>query len=237
MTRSGRRFHFKTKKVTIFTFAVMLSVAVILTVCGIAFKQAAWRMLPLYVSLFISLLQSRVNRFAPLIAGANSLLYAAVYFSYSLYTSAVYALAVSAPLQIITFIRWQKHRAGSSTVLRSLTNVQRLSVAAGFISAWILLFFMTRGSGSKYFLLDNTVTLLGILSTVLMMLSFVEYTYSMVIGCVCSLTLYITMLPLNPEQLTYAVYMAYSLFCCVLALITAMRTFNARKKQSILSRE
>ena len=63
-----------------------------ITVTGIVFHQAFLRILPLYISLVISLLQSRVNRYASLLGGFNSLLYALVYVYYELYGSAVYAV-------------------------------------------------------------------------------------------------------------------------------------------------
>ncbi len=220
----------KSKKFPVVTALIMLVTAIAITVCGILFEQAVWRMLPLYVSLVIALLQSRVSRLAPLLGGANALLYAAVYFSYKLYASAAYALLLSCPLQIVTFVRWQKRPSGGSTVLRKMSARARVLTAIGFAAVWSLLALVTKNSGSSYYLLDNTVTLLGILATLLMMLSYAEYTYVMVVSGICNLSLYVAMLGTNPEQLTYLVYTAYSLMCSILATVTANRAFKEKNQ-------
>jgi len=99
---------------------IMLATAIGITVTGIIFKQDFWRMVPLFVSLFIAFMNTRVNRYAPLVGGLNSVLYALVYFSYGLYSSAAYAFFVSMTLQMVTFIRWNKKPLGNSTELRRL---------------------------------------------------------------------------------------------------------------------
>ncbi len=220
------------KKIPVITLCIMFAVAVAITVCGIIFKQDVWKMIPLYVSLFIALLQSRVSRFSPLLGGANSLLYTAVYFSFTLYGQAVYALLVSFPLQIITFIRWQKRKSGGSTVLRKMSAKMRILIAVAVAVIWVLLAFVRKNGDSSYYLLDNTTTLLGILATILMMLSFIEYTALMVINGCFTLLLYISMLEANPAQVTYIVFASYSLFCAVLATINANRAFQAMHPKS-----
>ncbi len=219
----------KPKKIPVGIIAIMIITAVLVTICGIVFKQDVWKMIPLYVSLFIALLQSRVSRFAPLLGGANSLLYTAVYFSYALYGQALYALFVSCPLQIITFVRWQKRKSGGSTVLRKLSRRMRILIAAAFVVVLFVVLQFAGESDSKYYVLDNTVMLLGILSTILMMLSFIEYTVLMVTSGCCNIFLYISMLETNPEQLTYLIYTTYALICSVLATINAIRALKDRE--------
>ena len=102
------------KKTPIFMFILLAITAIGITISGVIFKQSALRMIPLYVSLVIFLLQSSVNRFAPLIGGINSVFYAIVYFYYELYATAIYSLIVSCPLQIITFINWSKRKNGKT---------------------------------------------------------------------------------------------------------------------------
>ncbi len=219
----------KSRKLPVGIITLMAITAVLVTICGILFKQDVWKMIPLYVSLFIALLQSRVSRFAPLMGGVNSLLYTAVYFSYALYGQALYALFVSCPLQIITFARWQKRKSGGSTVLRKMSRLMRILAIIAFV---IILFIVLKFAGegdSKYYVLDNTVMLLGIFATILMMLSFFEYTILMVISGCCNIFLYISMLETNPEQLTYLVYMVYALICSTLALIRATRALRDRE--------
>ncbi len=203
--------------------------AVLITISGIVFKQDVWRILPLYVSLVISLLQSRVNRFAPLIGSCNALVYGAVYLSYDLYASALYAVLVSSPLQFITFLRWQKNAYEKTTYFQRLTGKKRALIAGGFVGCWVVLYLILSALGSGYLLLDNTITLLGILNTVLMMLAYIEYTVLMIVSTTCSLILYIVMIPENPEQVTYLVYTLYALVCNIVAVFHARKNYLAQQ--------
>ena len=92
---------------------LMAVTAVLITVTGIIFRQSFIRILPLYVSLLVGLLQSRANRYASLLGGLNSILYTLVYIYLGLYASAGYALLFSFPLQIVTFILWSRRKRGS----------------------------------------------------------------------------------------------------------------------------
>ena len=116
--------------------------AVLITASGIYYKQNFLRILPLYVSLVIALLQSRVNRYASMLGSVNSLLYGAVYFYYNLYGSALSAIFFSCPIQVLTFIRWNKHKSGNSTVLRKMTPKQMILIGTGFIAALVIMWLL-----------------------------------------------------------------------------------------------
>ncbi len=215
----------------VFTMALMALAAVGITVTGILYEQDFWRMLPLYFSLGILLLNSRVSRLAPLAGACNSLLYVLVYFSYGLYASAANTLLVSMPLQLVTFLRWNKNAYKQTTVFRRLTSRQRIDVAASFAAAWGALYLVMSALGSSYMLIDNTTALVGILATVLMLLAYVEYTPLMLVSELCHLVLYITMLAQNPEQITYVIFTVYSAVCRIIAVIQAGKTY--REQQTI----
>ena len=53
---------------------LMAVTAILITVTGILFHQSFIRILPLYVSLVVGVLQSRANRYASLLGGMNSIL-------------------------------------------------------------------------------------------------------------------------------------------------------------------
>ncbi len=223
----------KGKNSSFVLFALMGITAVGITVCGIVFGQEFWRILPLYISLVIGLLQSRVNRFASLIGGLNSLLYACVYFYYGLYGTALYALLVSAPLQVVTFIRWRKSAYESTTVFRRLTGKQRMWITIGFIGCWCMLYVIFSALGSSYLLLDNTLTLLGILATIITMLAYIEYTVIVVLSNLCSLLLYSAMLIHTPEQTTYLIFTVYSLICSLIAVRSAWKVYAKQRAERI----
>ena len=134
------------RKKDIFIIILMVFTAILITIAGVYYQQSFLRILPLYVSLVISLLQTRISRFASLMGGINSLLYGAVYIYYSLYGSAFSALLVSFPIQILTFIRWNKNKWEHSTVLKKLNTKQRLLIFAGYVAY----FFRCEKAGKKY---------------------------------------------------------------------------------------
>ena len=62
----------RTLNSTVLSLVLLVVTAVCITASGILYKQPLLHILPLYISLFISLLQSRVNRIAYLIGAGNS---------------------------------------------------------------------------------------------------------------------------------------------------------------------
>ncbi len=222
----------KKAKRTLIIPVIMGATAMLITAAGIIFKQSPFRILPLYVSLIISLMQSRVSRYAPLVGGINSLLYAVVYAYYHLYASMVYAALVSCPLQIITFIQWSRHSWHGSTILKKLTIKQNIVVSVISMAVWITTVVILNRVGAAYSLLDTTTTILGILATVLMMLSYIEYTVLMLAGQVCSIGLYIVMLRKNPEQLAYLIYSLYALICMMVAVARAREIYKIQQENS-----
>ena len=208
---------------------IMILTAAAITASGILCGQAAVRMLPLYVSLVIALLQSRVSRLAPLIGGINALLYSAVYAFYRLYASAAYALLVSCPLQIVTFILWSRHPWDGSTMLKRMSLKRRLLLAAAGAAAWIAICLALSGTKASHSLLDTGITVSGIIATILMMLSYIEYTIMMLAGQLLSICLYIAMLADSPEQTPYLIYSVYSLICSAAACVNAHKIFSAQQ--------
>lgn len=113
-------------------------------------KQSFVRILPLYISLLIALLQSEVNRYANLVGGLNSIIYSVVYFYYNLYAMAAYALIVSFPLQIATFILWNKQPWQNSTVLKRFSTAKRAVLIIGTIIAWAIICYFLSATDSSH---------------------------------------------------------------------------------------
>ncbi len=206
--------------------------AVLITAAGAYYHQSFLRILPLYISLVIGLLQSRVNRYASLIGSMNSLLYGAVYVYYRLYGSAFSAILFSFPIQLLTFIRWNKNKWEHSTVLKKLNSKQRILTLAGFIVALVAMWIVLPLIGSQYVFLDSVTNLLGILIYFLTMFAFVEYTFLMIVNGVIGTALYITMLRETPEMITYLIYSVYSFVCIVFAFFEARKLYSRQKKTS-----
>ena len=81
-------------KGTVLSVIMIMITGILITLTGVLFHQSVQRMIPLYVSLVVGMLQSRANRYANLIGGINALLYAVVYFYFGLYASAANAATI-----------------------------------------------------------------------------------------------------------------------------------------------
>ena len=219
-----------TKK-DIFIFILMGISAVLITFFGIYFKQSFLRILPLYISLVVGLLQSKVNRYACLVGSMNSLLYGFVYFYYDLYGSLFSALLFSFPIQLLTFIRWNKNKWEHSTVLKKLSLKQRLLLSAGFIVSLIAMWIILPLIGSQYVFLDSLTNMLGIIIYFLTMFAYVEYTFLMLINGVIGIALYIEMLAESPEMSTFLVYSIYSFICIFMAFFQARKLYASQQSE------
>ncbi len=184
----------KSKK-DIFIFILMFCTAVLITVTAVYFNQKFLLIMPLYVSLIIGMLQSKVNRYSCLLGSANSIIYGIVYFYYNLYASALSAVLFSCPIQLITFIRWNKHKRGNSTKLNKLTLKQKLFLVAGYVVLLVLMWILLPLIGSEYVFLDSASNILGIFIYFLTMFAFIEYTFCMIINGILTIILYVTMIP------------------------------------------
>ena len=212
------------------TLILMTITGILLAATGIYTGQAFFRMLPLFNSLFIALLQSRANRIAPLLGGLNCFIYGAVYLHYTLYGSALYVLLVAGPVQILTFFRWRKRPYAHSTVLKRMQTKTRLISGAAALLAYGVFFLLLRHFGSAYLLLDNTLTIIGVFISFLTMFAYVEYTFLNVISTFLNIILYIKMLGAYPEQITFLIFYLYSFFCAVRAFFFVGRLYRLQNK-------
>ncbi|MBP3376512.1 MAG: nicotinamide mononucleotide transporter [Clostridia bacterium] len=195
------------------TFVCVLSAA-------ITFKQHPLKTLPLFVSLVVMLLQARVSRYAFLLGGLNSVLYALSYSLMGLYASAIYALVSSFPLQIITFINWRRKTSGGVTELRKMSGGVRLLVLLGFALVWPAVYFTISSlPGATQSALDVTGTLIGLLVTVLSMLRFSEYAPLNLVSVAISLTTHTMIFLSDTSNITYVIYTLYSGICLTAAMI------------------
>ena len=224
------------KKLTrkdILIYVLMGITGVAITAAGIYYNQHFLRILPLYNSLIVAMLQSRVNRYSNLIGSINSLIYTAVYSYYHLYASAFSALLFSFPMQLITFIRWNKNKWKHSTKLRKMTWKQRGLALLGYAVVLAAMWAVLPLIGAQYVFLDSATTLLGIVVLFLTMFAFVEYTFCMVVNGVISIALYITMIPDEPETVTYLIFAVYSFICICFAFFEARKLYNTQQNESV----
>ena len=153
---------------------------------------------------------------------------------FKLYSSALYSLLYSFPFQLITYIRWGRKAYGSSTIFKSLDVKKWILILVMFSVTWICLFVIFTKMGSKYIPMDITVTIAGILTTLLTMMSFYDYIYFQLLGGLASIILYIQMLPETPGQTTYLVLSLYSFMCMVRAAITVRKLYKEQKNINLI---
>ena len=195
------------------TFAGVLSTAVI-------FKQDPVKTLPLFISLFVMFLNSRVSRYAFLVGGLNSILYALSGIKMGLYAHAVYCVLFSFPLQIITFINWKRKTSGGITHLRKMSTKMRLIVLLAFLVIWPIVYFVISSiPDANQSILDVTGTLLGILVTFLTMLRYSEYAPLNIVSAVISLATYIMVSVGDISNFPYVIYTLYCLVCITASMI------------------
>lgn len=208
-------------------------------VLAIVYEQSPIQILPMFVSLVVMFLQARVNRYAFLVGGINSCLYAVAYILRTLYSSAAYALLVSFPLQILTFINWNKRTDKDTeervTDLRLMSGKARLLWAVATVVGWGALYLIFSAFGSKYMLLDNTATLLGIVTTVLCAMCYIEYAPLQLISNVVTVILNASMIADAPENITWLINSVYGTVCTAVALYVMVK--NYREKQTKAEKE
>lgn len=207
-------------------FLLLILTAAAITVTGIIFHQRLYRIIPLYVSLFIGMMQSRANRYANLIGAGNAILYGVVNIHFKMYASAASAILISSPLQLLTFLRWNKHKYKKSTTFRRLSVKQRILAAIGFLCISVLVYLMLSTADSGYRTLDTLTSLLGILISVLMLLSYMEYTWLQLPSSILSIVTHVVVTLDHPEQITYVLYSVYTLICMVLQCFTVQRLYT-----------
>lgn len=220
---------FKKNKLSMILMAIT---AVLITACVIIFKPDPIRVLPYYVSLIIGALQASANRYAPLIGGFNSILYAIVFYSIGLNGNALYALLFSFPLQIITFIRWQKNKYGSSTLFKKMSWLGRGITAVIFVLAVIGFRVVLNIMGGEQQLFDSITTLFGILITVLTMLSYVEYSYLSPISGIVSIAMYSQMVfvPNGGSSAHFLIFSIYSFICVTRGFFRIQKLYKEQQK-------
>ena len=216
---SSKRF---VKENTFLCILIGITFSAIL-ITGIVFEQEFWKMLPLFISLVVMLLQAKVNRYAYLLGGLNSILYAIAYFSMGIRESALSALLMSFPLQIITFILWQRKTQGNVTKLRKLNTVSIISIVAAFALSWIVMYLWfphDETASTLTVVMDTTTTLLGFVTTTLTLLRFREYVVAQIIATPLNLAMHIIlMVNGNTANITYVIYTLYTIVCLVMALM------------------
>ena len=203
-------------------------VGVSIITCAIIFKIPLWDFLPLVISVSVLFMQTGINRYAFILGGINSCLYAVANIRMTLYVSAAYALLVSFPLQIITFLLWQKNTERGKTKTKNLSTKGRLVLFGTMVVGWVLLYGIFSIFNSEYLVLDNTIAILGIVGSVLCLLRYSEYSVLSLLSTPFNIYLYTVMTISDPSRVVWLIFNVYSLVCNVTTFIR----MNKRGKEN-----
>jgi len=208
-------------------------VFVLILATGLYFKCKIWQMIPLFVSLTVILLQLKANRYMFLVGACNAGIgYTLVYFSQGLYAMAAYSLLCSCPMQILTFILWNRKAYKHSTMLKRLSKKQIILIVSGFAAAWLAMYLIFSLVGSPYLVFDNTTTLVGILSTILSMCSYLEYSLLGVLTYASSTLTYLFVIMDQPDQMPHLIYSLYAMISTAMSFFYMRKLYREQRKEA-----
>lgn len=210
---------------------IAVTFCLILT-AGILTKQNPLFMVPLFVSLIVMALQSEVNRFAFLIGGINSCIYAAVYIALGLYGTAASALLFSCPFQLVAFFSWKRKAYGKATVFKKLSTRMRVILGVASVLGFGAVQAILMCLGSNYAVLDNLSFVNGVLVNVLSVLAYIEYIYLQFAGGFLTIALNVQVMLSKPAHSTYLIFSLYSLYCLAVAFRNVRRIYHEQQSQA-----
>ena len=208
---------------------IVTGIAILTT--GILTKQNFFLMVPLFISLFVMSFQSEANRYGSLMGAINSLIYTAAYTYMGVYGSAVSALLLSFPMQLMTFFNWKKHAYKKTVIFNQMSNKMRIVSTVGVLALWAVAALILYRLKYEYAIFDSILFLLGIVVSVLTMLAYIEYTYLWIVQAVVGLFLNVQMIINDYSQATYFVYGIYALYCVICAFINVRKFYKEQKKE------
>jgi len=213
-------------KSRVFSYALILITASGITLSTVLNSESFLRVLPLYISLFVMLLNSTANRYGILIGALNSIFYGVVYLQFGLYGSAVSCFAFSASIQFISFFRWSRHSYKKTTVFRKLSGKKRICLILVLAAAYAISAISLKLSGGSYVLLDAMSIPLGFIIPFLNLFACVEYTYCQLLGTPFSIIIASLMIPTTPAQTAYLIYHVYSYICIIKAFFNVKEIYK-----------
>lgn len=214
---------------------ILVITYVLIIVTGIMYKQPFYRMLPLLVSGIVMFLQSYANRYGYLLGGVNCLLYTIVHIHIGTYGTALHDIAISLPIQLLTFLYWKKHAYKKCVVFRKLSGKMRVILTILFVVAFAAMYLWLMKLGSEYALLDSFTTILGTYVVILTMLAYIEYAYLWPVNTFLSIILCVQVFLNEPSQITYLISSLYGFYCVIRALVNVMKLYNEQKSEVLES--
>ena len=224
----------KIRGADIVNYALLAACFAAILTLGVISGQKWFKMLPALISLAVMLLNSRVNRLGFLLGGLNALFYGAGYFAEGLYGLLVQAVAVSAPVQLVTFARWKKRAYGKATVLKRLSVKWEIALFAATAAVWTAAFFIVRGiAGANQSALDVTCLVFGTAATFLTMFALMETLAFQIVNILSSLAIWCIQLAQGEfAEITYFIGALFSAYCTAVLCVNWIKLYKKQRSET-----
>lgn len=220
------------KALSVVNNCLAAAVFILILVAGIITRQMFIKLLPSLISVAVYLLSARVSRFAFLVGGLNSVLYAAGFLMEGVYGSFLSAILFSFPVQIYTFFAWRKHAYKQATEFRRMKVKNEVLLGIGTAVCWAAAYFIALQIGSaKQQFFDMGVLVVGIIVQLLTAGAFMEAVVFNVINSVVNTGLWISSMAAGDiANVTYLIINLFSFYCVIISSVKWVMLYKEIKK-------
>ncbi|MBQ3040029.1 MAG: nicotinamide mononucleotide transporter [Clostridia bacterium] len=217
------------KKAILFEYLPMAVTGIIILVCAIVFKQMFIKVLPLFFSLLIMLLNSRANRIGFLLGAINSCIYIIGYLMEGVYgtvASTVFGIVI----MLITYFRWKRNAYGKATVFRRFSARGRVLLTLALCVVWAATSFVLSKIGGTATVIDGLTMVLGFATNILTIVAYVEAPFLNIISGLCQFALWVQIVFINGNYAAIT-YLVYNVYCTYMIVRTFVRWRKLYKEQ------
>ncbi len=221
-----------TKFKILFEYLPMLITGIGAFITAVIYKQPAIQVLPIFVTLFVMLFNSRANRIGFIIGGCNCFFYFVSFMMQRLYTTA-FSSAFNGVISIISFFMWKRKSYGHATIFRRLKNSTRIISIAIFLVVWAITTYVINLNGGNQAILDSFSGILGFVVPVLTMFAFVEDLPLNYISNFISLVMFILLTIEDLGNLPFLFVNVYNMYMCTKRAITWIKLYKEQKQKNL----
>lgn len=220
------------KKAILYEYLPMAVTGIGILVCAIVFQQMIIKVLPLFFSLLIMLLNSRANRIGFILGAINSCIYIIGFIMEGVYgtvASTVFGIVI----MLITYFRWKSNAYGKATEFRRFSTRGRALLALVLCAAWAATSFALWKMGGTATIMDGLTMVLGFAVNILNIVAYVEAPFLNIISGLCQFALWMQIVFINKNYAALT-YLVYSIYCSYMIARTFYRWLALYKEQQSL---
>ena len=217
------------KKTILFEYLPMALTGIGILTCAIVFEQMLIKVLPLFFSLLIMLLNSRANRIGFLLGAINSCIYIIGFLMEGVYgtvASTIFGIVI----MLITYFRWKNNAYGKATVFRRFSVGGRILLALVLCTAWAVTSFVLWLMNGTATIMDGLTMVLGFATNILSIVAYVEAPFLNIISCLSQFALWVQIVFINGNSADMT-YLIYSIYCTYMVIRTFCRWLKLYKEQ------